>query len=299
MKLLSYYRARFQYPQFKDYVDMGLGIEARYLRCKPYWKRHLELSKGFQSGACSEQNVSGKIAILGAGRLFDVPLDSLAKRFSEISLFDADPIAERSWDRSKRNLPRDCRLFGFLEDVTDTVDEWTARIKNFLETHRRDLKSLAEFLDSLKVGTKVFRNYDAIVSLNLLSQIGIYWRDRVEQSVAVRWLTDTDESGKFPEPLQSALSRSIERLERQHLDALSQSAASLVVLIYDTHFLYYTKDKAPWLAEPSLKISSDIPLSGYDQCANDTWFWHIAPQGIEYPDYGIIHQVCAKAFKRR
>ena len=297
MKLLSYYRARFQYPELRDYVDMGLGIEARYLRCKAFWKRHIELSKAFQARQCGRCKEKGVVAVLGAGRLFDVDEEALGA-FKSIHLFDADPTVRPAWKKMRQRLTAQQELVEHIGDITGSISSWTSSMQNYLRQHpSNDLPGFSKLLDSLAVDAARIGNYDVLVSLNLLSQLGIYWRERVELALGKAWGIRLDQRGCLPEPVEKALARSQKRIEQSHLDMLATSGASVVVLINDAFYLYYRKDSAQWQEEPALGVSQ-ISLPGYALSDEDTWFWHIAPQDIEQPEYGAIHQVQARCFTR-
>ena len=114
--------------------------------------------------------------MLGAGRLIDVNLEAL-RNSKSISLFDADPSCVSTWRR---------KLFGFkakkeflVEELTQTLDAWSKDLENLLSSNNpQDLK-LISFLNSLKAPDVdlIGSPYDCIISVNLLSQIIVYWRD--------------------------------------------------------------------------------------------------------------------------
>lgn len=298
MKLFPYLYAYFRYPELRDYIDMGLGIEARYLRCKPFWKRHLELSKEFQARCFSRVTDRSTIAILGAGRLLDVNTESLLAQFDAIHLVDADPLACTAWKRLRLKVRADQRVVAHTRDITGSIATWTRNLEVFLKSSpKADIVALAAFLRDLRPLGAHLDQYQVVVSLNLLSQIGIYWKDRVENLLAKVWGLHSNERGYFEAQLQAALDESLRRLEKQHLELLAESGADFIVVLTDQNFLYYTKDRSEWQAEAALK-SPDLEMRGYSVCDRDTWFWHIAPQDIEQADYGAIHQVTALCFKR-
>ena len=276
---------------------MGLGIEARYLRCKAFWKRHLELSKEFQVRGFERLGTGGTAAILGAGRLLDVASESLLSRFNKICLVDADPSARAAWRRLRKQLRPGQQLDEQVCDLTGSIENWTRQLRSFLNAStERSPAVLAEFLLGLRTADLEVERCDLVVSLNLLSQIGIYWKDRFE-AAAADWNVRSDEHGNFQEPVASALADSLRKLEEQHLGLLSATGAQVIVILTDSAYLYYTRDRAEWQEEQALQLRN-VHLNGYSLCEQDTWFWHIAPQGIEQPDYGAIHQVQALCFVR-
>jgi hypothetical protein len=297
MSILSFLRARIQNPGARDFADMGLGIEARYLRCKPYWKRHLLLSQEFQRRHLEEVQVGGAVAVLGAGRLLDVDLPSLARHFTEIRLYDADPTVVPVWKRAGESLAKPSCLVPVLEDITGSLTAWTHGVRDFLKESKPQIGDLVALLRSLRASPSEIGGVDALVSLNLLSQISIYWRDRVSNMLDTYWKLQSNEQGEFEEPIQHALQDSMRELEQSHLRQIAESGAARVLMIYDDLFMYYLRDRSDWQCEDALRVSADVALPGYVESAADSWFWHIAPQGIEQAEYGVIHRVRARAFR--
>lgn len=236
--------------------------------------------------------------VLGPGRLLDVPVADVAARFGEIRLIDADPSARSAWRNLRQRLSPDQKLLEAIDDVSGTMAKWTAAVTSFVKGRSApDPSGLANLLESLQPAEKKLPNAEVVVSLNLLSQIGVYWRDRVENLLLESWRTETNEQGEFAPQLEKAVRTSIRNLEQQHLEQLASCASKLVVLLTDSTYLFYTKDRAEWQEEPALKVE-EISIPGFECCETDTWLWHIAPQDIEQPDYGAIHQVRAFCFRK-
>jgi hypothetical protein len=299
---LTSIKDRWRYPNFRDFISMGLGIEARHKRCQKYWAAHLDLCKQFQRQALEDLPAGGAVAILGAGRLLDVDIDLVTKKFSAVDLYDADPKVLRSKSQLlKSNSKISVRCF--VEDVTGCLADWTAQLKQILIEHPGNLKVLTNFFIDLNASTKyrLHSQYQAILSVNLLSQICLYWRDRVHQLLSQTWGFETDDQGNYEGPVQEALEESMAKLQAQHLDLLSSAQSDRILLITDRYFHYYTSDQAPWMTEPALWIpnaETRIELQDYEVIESSSWLWHIAPQGIEQEDYGSIHEVIASAFKK-
>lgn len=276
---------------------MGLGIEARYLRCKAYWKRHLEICRAFQNRHLIGENVRGSIAILGAGRLLDLDLEMLQKRFAEVHLYDADPTVLPTWKKFARSTTGQVHFH--IGDVSNSIQSWTDSLGEFLSAHPRiDPAALGRFLSNVTPAAAPRWQCGAILSQNLLSQISIYWRDRVDEALLRFWKYERDGDGMFPVEVEAGLTQSCALLEQQHLDQLSESHAERVIVVSDESFMYYRQDRCEWQCESALHIRAEVALKGYSQVESDSWLWHIAPQGIEQPDYGVIHKVVARAFVR-
>ena len=284
---LSYYLDRIRYPHVVDFISMGLGIEARYRRCARAWEPHLRLTQEFLEAAASDLCPAARIAILGAGRLLDVPIDKLMGMAKEIHLFDADPGCLRRW----RALPPERALVvPHIMDLTGTLARWTESLRSDVRMSAITADAVAESLENLAVDKPPsLESYDLVISLNLLSQIPIYWRDRVESIVGPR-LTDNPR-------VATALERTYGQLQTAQLKLLSNSNARRIVLVTDERFFYYRNDIAPWQEEQSLYLDS-LLLAGYAVSSSDSWYWHIIPQGIEEADFGSIHAVKALEFRR-
>lgn len=283
---------------------MGLGIEARYGRCARYWRRHIELCKEFQRSALAELPQGGTVAVLGAGRLYDLDVELLKSRFSRIELFDADPGSLRIW---RALLPRGRSVDYHLTDLTGCFDAWRGELRRFLARGRPGPAEVAEFLQQLHAPNPapLPGSFDCVLSINLLSQIPIYWRDLFLRAAERKLGLAADARGDLPAPVQAALDASLGRLQAAHLEMLARSAREKVVLISDCEFMYYNRCAAGWQVESALHVplpakGSTAPvLAGFATRGSDSWLWHIAPQDVEQPDYGQIHGVQAWALERQ
>lgn len=275
---------------------MGTGIEARFARCRSYWSKHLEYSRAFQSRHATG---GGHAMVLGAGRLLDVPGEELCTRYTTLTLWDADPTACGHWQVLRKGVGR-AEVKERLADCTGVLQRWSEELSALVRGQPQNSAHLARFLAGLRVESNeapVLGPVDTAISTNLLSQIPIYWRDRVHTIVEKGWGLSTDPQGEYDAAVQGALITSMKTLQSAHLEALAGSGAALIVLVYDAFFAFYRKDIAPWQIEPSVFVES-VAIPGYSPIEEDTWLWHIAPQGIEQDEYGSIHKVVARAFKK-
>jgi len=279
---LRYLWYRLRSPSTADFTDMGLGIEARYKRCQRYWDKHLASTKCFIDEVT--EGAEGRCSVLGAGRLLDVDISLLCERFDEVRLYDLDPTVLPFWKRVQVRFPQ---LHLHQMDITGSLTHWTNELKKV--GRKASGEEVASLLSSLSTYS-VEVSADTIISLNILSQLSIYWRERVESMTRGR---DLDE-----ELLDNALSGNQRALESAHLEVLRQATRN-VILVSDEYFHYYTRDSSEWLTEPALSL--DLPLKLEDPFhleRTSRWFWHIAPQGIEQEGYGVIHEVSASFFSR-
>ena len=299
---LQYALSKLLNPGREDFISMGLGIEARAERCIDFWRPHLTCTKEFQRRQIESLDGSPTVSVLGAGSLLDIDTAMLKEKFSKISLFDANPLAKRAWRKFSRALDRDQEIDFSFEDVTSSLDFWTESLKDFLYRNRStDTGKLANFLASLQCCDleSDWQHSDVIFSVNLLSQIPVYWRDRVHTIIKKYWNLDTDEDGRYDEALESSLEYTMRELQQNHLARISSSDAKLVVIISDVRFMYYMKDHSRWRITPALYLPNELKLNRFRLCDKSQWFWHIAPQDVEQSHHGVIHDVGAWAFLRR
>ncbi len=283
-----------------DYIDMGLGIAARQSRNPHYWSQHLNLSRQQQQELLRQVGHCRSALILGAGRLLDVPLADYAAHCDQLHCVDNDPLARRVALRQLKSC-NELKYKYSLLDLTFSIADWTHRLSDFLSLQKRrvNLDALAEFLFSLEAN-KIeldLDQYEIVVSLNLLSQIPIYWRDRCENLLNLHWELKADQSGKFGENLEQALDYTQAVLQKQHLAWLAQKRNGHCLLIYDQSFLFYQCDRVEWEEQSALFFKNYQWPDSWQRISRQSWFWHIAPQHVEQPDYGSIHDVVAEHFR--
>lgn len=266
-----------------DFEYMGVGIERRFARCSRWWAPHLACTREF---IAKQAQRSSSVAVLGAGRLLDLDLHHLLSISDTVHLFDADPRCVAAWKKQCGELFA-TRVVPHIGDLTDSFDEWTRGLKTCRGSN------LADYLRSLvPAATALPARYDGVISLNLLGQIPLYWRDRVRAKI-----TEVDSVS------WDALTRSMGALQRAHLDLVHQSATSWSVIISDTEYYFYDIDESDWRVEPALFGEAERawgrPHERVTQVSEDSWLWHIAPQLIESEEEGEIHKVQAQSYRYR
>jgi hypothetical protein len=257
-----------------DFTRMGRAIEQRYERCAGWWRRHLELTSSFIATRAPQ---AASVAVLGAGRLLDIDVGGLLSRCCTVHLFDADPSAVSRWRRvCGREYGK--RVIGHTVDLTDTMQVWTKGLAAAIRTD-----SLREFLDSCvaPVPAWAHEKFDGYISLNILGQIPLYWRDRVVGSAGAlsgeQWL---------------ALEGAMGRLQVAHMQGLELRPSAWSILVTDTEYYFYQGDQSEWRVEPALYGSAQAAYEAHVARGVDvTWLWHIAPQFVEADDEGEIHRV--------
>lgn len=267
--------------KLRDFVHMGSGIRGRYSRCREWWHPHLQCTKDF-----IRENISPceHLLVLGAGSLLDIEVDALLEVCEILHLYDADHTCEEAWARAA-GKEYGTRVLGHCVDCTETLEQWSAGLKAGVCRNE-----LSAFLKSCHAPVPEWQGISCqgIISLNLLGQIPLYWRDRVMRI----------KSNLTHEEMLS-LTASMERLQSAHIAGLLKRNSAWSILLTDTEYYFYHSDQSEWRIEPAL--FGNVPqlvrqmYKGFG--ASQSWLWHVAPQYVESDDEGEIHRV--EAFIRK
>jgi hypothetical protein len=125
-------------PAFRRHLGEAVGLWARGRRQRIAWAPHVANASGLIDTTIDDIKPRRKVAILGSGPLFDVPLEALARNFAEVILIDRAHLSTTS-----RRVSR----------YANVRREW------------RDLAGGLKFLGEIA-------DLDWVVSMNLLSQLG-------------------------------------------------------------------------------------------------------------------------------
>jgi hypothetical protein len=230
-------------PCPKEFRDLGyrtelIAIGARYRRCRAAWAEHLGRSRRAVERAIDRAHGRDTAVVLGSGRQLDVPLAALGAAFRRVVLVDAlHPLSARIKARRYRNV----------------------------ELRSEDLTGTLAALHRLRPGDKLppARSYaplhapgvDLVVSLNLLSQLGVLPAEWIERRLGQAGAAAT---GSF-----------CAAVVRAHLDDLARCRAS-VCLIADIEWQHVGADGGVLERESSI-FGVDPPF------ATEEWTWNIAP----------------------
>ncbi len=285
-------------PQDNPYVSGGMGIVERYKSNKTFWDKHFELSRSFQRNNILEASTNGRIIVYGAGRLFDLAQDVVIDNFSEVVLVDADPVAKIAWRKFiKTNRDKKTQIQGEIVEITGAIKNWSRHLaEQFRSRKTLSEEALAECIASvLAVPTEPWSPplADCAISLNLMGQIPLVWRDAVLDLVEQCFPNLLDQYGMVTGRAKEALVRTMRELQIVHLEQLKAAQPKRIIIISDDEFYFYTEKCAEWEVEKALFISDMIPPSGYKVSASNSWLWHIAREGIEEDEFGSIHRIIA------
>jgi len=278
---------------------MGMGIVAREERCRRYWIPHLKLSREFIKRALPIEKSCDSIAVLGAGRLLDIDTEWL-KRYKRIYLYDADPGSQKVWSSFAKGVGKECSVVRSIIDLTGVLDRWSKILNGSKCSYVEELIGALKEILLIPISLPELPECADLLSLNLLSQIQIYWRDRVlayaKKHKIVKHSSDE-------ELVLLSLNEMAVRLEEDHLKLITRIANKRIVILTDVEFYYYEKDRVEWQVEAAISqsarevIQGDL-LGGFKRSIDDRWLWHLAPQCIEDPSYGEIHCVNGVGYSR-
>lgn len=212
-----------------------IAIEARRRRCRAAWAEHLARSRAAILQAIDRTQGRGTAMVLGSGWQLDLPLAELAGAFRRVVLVDViHPLAAR----------------------------WRARRWPNIDLIAADVTGVAAPLHALAAGAapptpRSFAplqapDLDLVVSLNLLSQVGVMPSEWLERS------RGADAAQHYATLITQA-----------HLDDLARCRAATCLI----------SDVEMWSQSPAGAIH-DRRSSIFDAAAprpDEEWIWAIAP----------------------
>ncbi|MFB9950460.1 hypothetical protein ACFFP0_16500 [Rhizobium puerariae] len=232
--------------EFRPFVRSSVSLWSRAGRCAKDWAPHEENCKAFIREAISGMKARRTVVVLGSGLLRDVPAEDLAKAFDTVVLVDLVHLASvRTWLKAKgfrniRLISRDLSGFG------DALAGKAAEPLGFL----RQVPYL-----------------DLVVSANVLSQIGVGAKRRLERESDTR----KDEI--------------LRTLIRAHLDGLAALPCRTALL---TDTAYRVTDRSGNLLEDA-DLLCGVPAPE----AKRAWTWPVAPYGELDRNCQAVHDVIA------
>jgi len=310
--LFRYLAARWKHPG-SLYIDAGLALERRARSLSAYWTDHQSRTRAAQARWAQTAN-GAVLTVLGAGPLLDLNTAALAQKFAAFRFVDANPLAAAGWGCVNKPVEP------VITDITNCLVHWCQTVKNFRGTWPETLKVIRELASAPAYSAPA----DAVLSLNILSQLEIGWQEAVEPILQKRF-------GKrfvlaHEQDWLEAIRPGSQMLVEQHLAALEASGARHVLLICDIEYVEYTGrlyqrqqwaepplrwTEQGWLADEGITYEATMALEGvvlnhasfarwmpsYELEWHESWLWHIAPNGTETTKYGTLHRVGAFALR--
>lgn len=318
--LLRYLAARLIHrksPHVQRYLRMGLGIETRSEKLREYWSPHQERTKVAQRRWDAS---GGLLTVLGAGRLLDFDASAMLGRFDRFRFVDADPLCRAAWD-SRITKPFEA----VFTDVSGCIDEWVARIPSRVPPGA-SWDETSEIIRGFCEAPPAYdAPSDAVLSLNLLSQLPVGWQDGVESFLLGRFGKAHVE--RYEEEWLDAVRPGNRALAEQHLAAFERTSAKSILFITDIEYAQYSgrvysrrhwspepvrwSEAEGWSADEGVTFEVTPALEDLDLDAalarfapsyriawRDHWMWHISPMALECRDCGTVHRVQATALER-
>ncbi len=235
------------------FLFSAMQVRARYRRCKEAWSPHLERTRRAVLEAVSLCRGRRKVVVLGAGLLYDIPIEELSQAFRKVLLVDmVHPWLSRMAVRRFRNVER------ISADVTEVMKQ-VRRIAQIPDAPP-PLSHPMRFIDDPEL--------DLTLSVNLLSQLpgipGIHLE------------------GLRGEAADDAFSRQI---IEAHLDYLCRLPGH-TALITDASVRLRTRDGGLIEEWDALHGVAMPP-------AEDAWEWKLAPSPEIEPDIDVFTSVLA------
>ena len=208
-----------------------------------------------------------------------------------------------------------------ITDVTGCIEDWLRQVR----LSSGDWQQTMSLIRNLPAAAAYSAPTDALLSLNILSQLEVGWQEAIEPLLSRRFgrtFVRTHEQDWL-----QAIRPTSQLLAEQHLSAIEHSRARSVLLITDADYVEYTGRKYRrdrweppplawsadgWKAEDGIQYEVLPSLEGialnpqtfhewmpsYALSWQDCWLWHIAPYGTEPTPQGKLHRVCAFALYR-
>jgi hypothetical protein len=238
------------------FLRESIAIEAREKRCPSYWQPHLDKTKSLILEDAQKRIGRGRVIVLGAGNLLDVPLDRLTGMGEQIDLVDILFLR-----RAKRRVRPYENATLISKDITGMAEffwQWSKMPERYM------LPPVIEpdFSDLADAGL--------VISLNILSQLPLPYSVWMEKN---QW---NDGNEDF-----------LDKIMTRHVNALIKLRVP-VLMIADIEHLYLEDNEVIGRHSALPKDFSHAPFA--------TWDWDIAPKGEADKNIAIRHSVGAWHF---
>ena len=252
------------------------------------WREHGEKNKQLLLRG-AERAAGTRAVVVGAGKLYDIPLRKLAERFEQLLLIDIDPAAMTESVKQVGLEPKlQARLLPVQADVTGINDIFLekARAALALQDEVEVYAALLRLLHDYRVGEppRLFPEGAARGSLDfacssmVLSQLATPLTHYVEEQFAVRFpASERTQALEF----QVALGQFTHRVQLQHVRSLL-AAAPCIALSSDVVDQYtaldgrgnvvYAATPLPLIGAPSLQAL--VPRLQARSLFTADWQWH-------------------------
>lgn len=234
-------------PAHRTFVRKSVNLWSRANRCRDTWREHEAACHAAVSETVADMHDRRTAVVLGSGLLRDVPVEMLARQFDSVVLVDLVHLASvRLWLKA-----RGFRNVTLIErDVSGYDDLLAGRAPDPFGFLRQ-----VPYLDF-------------VVSANLLSQIGL----------AVRRRIDGQPAGRLP-------ADALQQVIRAHIDGLKALPCRTSLL---TDIAFSVIDRTGHVHETT-DLLHGVAVPDH----RSRWQWPVVPFGEESRDYRIVHEVIA------
>lgn len=238
------------------------GLFDRYINVEGAWEEHLERTRGFIARVVQGRKFDN-MAVLGSGWLLDVPLELLAQISGHVRLYDAIHPPQVIH-----------RLRGFPNVTAVSADITGGVLKNTFQAVREYRKHRIVWTPE-QICSGDFKPEpvpDFVISLNLLSQIGVMITDYLVKYIPLA-REETDRLNIL--------------LQQSHLRMLPPGKSCLV-----TDIIEKNTDLENGTPEMTALIGFSLP----DAASKETWEWQFDPVGGYRAGKKTVMQVVALEF---
>ncbi|WP_377295999.1 hypothetical protein [Rhizobium sp. SGZ-381] len=232
---------------FRPHIASSISLLARANRCRAAWGHHEDNSKAHVLSAINSLKQRRTAVVLGSGLLRDVPILELSRAFDTVVLVDLVHLASVRTFLAARRLSNTRLIWRDLSGLDEAVAGKMPEPLGFL----RQVPYL-----------------DLVVSANILSQIGVGARARLEA---------TGQSASAETVLPA--------LVGAHLHALATVAAKTCLI---TDVSYRIEDRGGKILEEH-DLLAGVPVPAHDK----SWDWPVVPLEEARGAYRAVHRVVA------
>jgi uncharacterized UPF0146 family protein len=162
-----------QYVRHMDYLSEAIDMRGRSRRNRTAWRSHLDHTRRVVLSAAEKSRNRGKVVVLGAGLLLDVPIAELSTMFREVVLLDIVFLPE-----ARQSVKQFANVKLVQQDVTNMAQKLYENVQ----------QGLRELPEAVPLVPEIDGDTGLVVSLNILSQLWV-----VPRAYALRKLGGLDE----------------------------------------------------------------------------------------------------------
>jgi hypothetical protein len=299
------------------FKKQGIQIRKNAYLFKNGWDTHLENCKEIIRKSFPLFN-KGSVSVLGSGSLLDFPLEILNNK-NFFYFQDAD-ISSLNSKNKKIIDSLSINSHFCLLDISSYIKNWADILINYKNINFNEALEIIEVFGEEKKSITSFIKGSTCISLNILSQLPVYWQDFVFSYLKARFGKNL--LVKNEKLILEKLSKSSNLLIKTHLEKILPTKKNYTtLLISDIKYLYLPKNIKPYIEknnslfevkfkevkankknEKTIKIEEQDALFSLDlfkwnkNLVNnfkieylDSWLWNIGQNS----KHSIYHQVVA------